>query len=243
MLMPALAQEGEPWQKRTFKSSGGLSLPYRLLSPTSVDALKRYPLVLNLHGAGERGCDNAAQLKNGVSAFYLTHRERFPAFVLAPQCPEGQRWVEVDWSKPSHQIADRPSAPLQAVMELLDATERDLPIDASRIYVVGLSMGGFGTWELLARQPERFAAAVPICGGADPATAPRVGRVPVWAFHGSLDTVVGVERSRTMVETLRARGTSVRYNEYREVGHDAWVRAFAEADLAPWLFGWRKDGR
>ena len=243
LLLPVCAEEVGPWRKRTFKSSDGLLLPYRLLSPTSVDSSKRYPLVLSLHGAGERGCDNATQLKNGVNEFYLAHRERYPAFVLAPQCPEGQRWVEVDWTNPSHVMADHPSAPLQAVIELLDAAERELPIDRSRVYVVGLSMGGFGTWELLARQPERFAAAVPICGGADLATAPRVRLVPVWAFHGAADPVVGVQRSATMVEALRALGVSVRYTEYPEVGHDAWVHAFAEPELAPWLFGRHRDER
>ena len=150
---------------KTFTGTQG-SLPYRILSPVTIKAGARYPLVLFLHGAGERGTDNQSQLIHGGPVFLdPNNREKYPAFVVFPQCPENKRWVEVDWSDPNphHQPKD-PSVPMSLVLELLPSLEKSLPINPSRIYVIGLSMGGFGTWDIAARHPDWFAAAVPICG-------------------------------------------------------------------------------
>lgn len=126
------------------------------------------------------------------------------------------------------------------VQSLIDDLQSRLPIDAQRLYVVGLSMGGFGTWDLISRWPQRFAAAVPICGGGDPAQAGALRDLPLWAFHGARDPVVSVDRSRQMIQALRALGGQPRYTELADVAHDAWNATFAHPDLRPWLFAQRR---
>src|SRR5205823_185887 len=134
-----------------------------------------------------------------------------------------------------------PSEPLRLVRKMLDQFIAENPVDRSRIYVMGLSMGGFGTWDFAARYPELVAAIAPICGGADDSTAPKLKDIPVWAFHGAQDTAVWPERSRSMVEALKKAGGNVRYTEYEKVGHDSWSRAFREPDLLPWMFEQKKS--
>lgn len=244
----------------SYVDATGHVLPYRLLAPERSEPGVRYPLVLVLHGAGERGTGNAAQLGNGIGAMLQSRRSSFPCVALVPQCAADLRWVEVDWSAASHQLPSVPSAPLHAALSLVDALLHPPPrdpqlgllpapsvpaIDPARLYLIGLSMGGYGVWDALSRQPQRFAAAVPICGGAAEAQADLIcaAKVPVWAFHGALDPVVPVERSRRIVTALRRCGSParVRYTEYADVGHDAWLRAFAEPELWPWLFGQRNQ--
>jgi len=233
---------------QTFTDSRGHTLPYRMLVPTMHPAHakvgthkvvpERIPLVLLLHGSGERGDDNSAQLRNGVAELLgsETPAARFPCFYLVPQCPTGHRWVEVDWRAERHVLPLNLSVPLSATMELVESLLGRYPIDPQRLYLIGLSMGGFGAWDLLSRWPERFAAAVTICGGADENAAVTARAVPVWAFHGARDPVVPVERSRRTVAALRAAGGTPKYTEYPHVGHDAWTHAFAEPNLLPWLF-------
>ncbi len=192
------------------------------------------PLILLLHGAGERGMDNEAQLGNGVDG--LLGSLPSPCFSLVPQCPTDHRWVEVDWADQRHVIPAEPSLPLFAALELLDWHCARYPTDPKRIYLIGLSMGGYGVWDLLCRLPERFAAAVPICGGVDERAVVVARHVPIWAFHGTLDPVVPVERSRGAIRALQAAGGSPLYTEYPEVEHDSWTAAFAEPTLLPWLF-------
>jgi predicted peptidase len=122
------------------------------------------------------------------------------------------------------------------VIELIAKIEKEFPIDRSRIYVTGLSMGGYGTWDLIARFPHRFAAAVPVCGGGDPETASQIKHIPLWAFHGALDNVVPPGQSRVMVRALQDAGGTPGYTEYPDVKHDSWVYAFREPHLLPWLF-------
>ncbi len=237
--------EGRSFLAQTFTDSRGYVLPYRIRVPTArqAHAEERMPLVLLLHGAGERGNDNSAQLSNGVAELLGsdTAAARFPCFYVVPQCPTEHRWVEVDWDVERHVLPLEPSLPLSATVELLDALLDRHPIDPQRLYLIGLSMGGFGVWDLLSRWPERFAAAVPICGGAD-AQAVVAARavVPVWAFHGARDPSVRVERSCRAVAALRAAGGTPRYTEYPNVDHNAWDPAFAEPDLLPWLFSHRR---
>jgi predicted peptidase len=215
-------------------------LPYRLLVPPGHHAAP-VPLVLFLHGAGERGHDNLAQLVHGVAIFAEPEvRRRHPAYVVAPQCPAGQRWVEKDWSAAAHRLPPAPSLPLQQVLALLPRLRDEFPIDPDRIYVTGLSMGGFGTWDIVVREPRLFAAAVPICGGGDESFAPSIAPLPIWAFHGELDPVVPVARSRNMIAALRRAGGDPRYTEYPGEGHSCWTRAYHEPDLLPWLFSQRR---
>ena len=227
-------------------SAGGPPLPYRLLAPPPRQT-GLLPLVLLLHGAGERGSDNAAQLRNGAAELLGNPdaRRQFPCYFVLPQCPSDARWVEVDWSAPRHSMPPSPSRPLARVFELLQTLRAELPIDADRLYAVGLSMGGYGVWDLLSRHAEAFAAAVPICGGGDEAQAAAMQKVPIWAFHGKKDPVVSVERSRRMIAALKQLGATPppRYTEYPDVEHSSWVQAFAEPELLSWLFSQRRPKR
>ncbi len=243
---PSLLWAGgqEMYQKETF-SADGKKLLYRILAPAKIEAGKKYPLVLFLHGAGERGADNTAQLVHGGTLFTSKeNRAKHPCYVVFPQCPNGKRWVEVNWSdKKPHESPKEPSEPMRLTRLLLDQILKDHPVDADRIYVMGLSMGGFGTWDFAQRYPELTAAAVPICGGADNATAERIKHIPIWTFHGSADTAVWPERTRSMVEELKKVKGNVRYSEYEKVGHNSWSRAFAEPGLLAWMFAQKRGGK
>lgn len=224
-------------EARVFRSADGASLPYRLLAPPQVDPQQRYPLVVFLHGAGERGDDNAAQLVHGGRNFAdAPARRRHPAFVIFPQCPAERKWVDVPWDGRTHAMPAEPSGPLGSVLELVAALQQELPVDASRIYGVGLSMGGYGTWDVLQRKPELLAAAIIVCGGGDPAHAEKFAATPVWAFHGAADPVVIPDRSRAMIAALRAAGGRPIYTEYEGVGHDSWTATFDNRLVWDWLF-------
>ena len=228
-------------EKRTYSDPQGQKLPYRLLKPDPYDPQKQYPLVLFLHGAGERGTDNDKQLVHGVPAFTSeANRKKYPCFLVAPQCPSGARWVEVDWGAASHTQPKEASEPLRLTLELLESLKKELPVDEKRIYVTGLSMGGYGTWDVIARRPDLFAAAAPVCGGGDEATAERIAKVPVWAFHGAKDTVVKPARSRNMIEALKKAGGSPKYTEYPAEGHGSWGPAYRDPELFRWLFEQKK---
>jgi predicted peptidase len=220
-----------------FKTDDGCTLNYRLMKPKDYDPQKKYPLVLFFHGAGERGDDNVAQLVHGMNDFGKDeNREKYSCFVVAPQCPEGKRWVEVDWTLDAHDFDEKPSETMQLVIELLAKLPREFSIDASRQYVTGLSMGGFGTWDMISRFPDKFAAAAPVCGGADLKLAPKLVKVPMWTFHGDKDTVVKLHRTVDMVEAIRKAGGKPLYTEYAGVGHDSWVRAYNDPKLMEWMF-------
>jgi predicted peptidase len=231
LLTLALAlQDGEA---KEFKG-----LKYRLFKPEGVEG--KLPLVLFLHGAGERGDDNAAQTKHGVKAF-TARQAKNPHVLVAPQCPKGKKWNDVDWHAATHRTPEKPSEPMALVMELLDVLPKELPIDPARIYVTGLSMGGYGTWDLLSRRPELFAAGVPICGGGDETAAAKIAKVPQWIFHGDKDTVVKPERSRNMVEALKKAGGDPKYTEYPGVGHNSWDQAYGDPALFDWLFAQKRN--
>jgi len=229
--------------KEQFRSGGNV-LPYRLMSPANPKPGQKYPLVIFLHGAGERGNDNNVQLVHGVKEFANAQaREKFPCFLIAPQCPTGKRWVEVDWSAKQHDMPPKPSEPLNWLLALLEQMKKEKPIDTDRIYVTGLSMGGYGTWDLLSRHAEMFAAAVPVCGGGDEAKASVMKGVPIWVFHGAKDTAVIPERSRNMVAAVKKAEGNIKYTEYPEVGHDSWNKAYADPELLPWMFGQKLKSR
>jgi predicted peptidase len=240
-MAAALPEEIAAFTARCFVEEAGQKLPYRLLLPEPRVPGGRYPLLLLLHGAGERGTDNVEQLGNGLAALLLASRRGFPCVAVVPQCPPAQRWVEVDWSAASHPLPSEPAPPLHAALALVESLVAEYACDPARLYLLGLSMGGYGVWDAASRQPERFAAAAPICGGAADDAAPGLAAagLPVWAFHGAKDPVVPVERSRRIVAALRGCGGPVRYTEYAEVGHDAWTWALKEPELLPWLFAQR----
>jgi len=232
----------EEWTVSVPEAGTPVAFKYRLLKPAIVEPGKRYPAVLFLHGAGERGNDNRRQLMY-LPTWLATeeNRRRHPCFVVAPQCRVDHRWVEVDWSA-QKSVPQQPAmtADMTAAVAALDAVMQAEPVDAGRVYLTGLSMGGYGSWDLAARMPERFAALIPICGGGDEATAATLKPLPIWCFHGDADTVVPVERSRTMVEAVKAAGGTVQYTEFTGVGHDSWTPAYRDPATLEWLFDQRR---
>lgn len=213
------------------------TLLYRFLEPVHVKRNCSYPLVLFLHGAGERGSDNEKQLTHGTTIFLEPENaKRYPCFVVAPQCPEGKRWVEAPWNETIHHMPEKASESISLVKDLLDYLMEKYPVDPHRIYITGLSMGGFGTWDLLMRWPDYFAAAAPICGGGDTSQAEIIKNIPVWFFHSADDRAVPVELSRNMALALERVGADYRYTEYDDAGHASWKPAYADPDLLNWMF-------
>ncbi len=230
----------DAFEAQTYQAAGA-AIPYRLLRPEKIEPGKRYPLVLFLHGAGERGTDNAKQLIHGTGEFAKPeNRQKYSCFLVAPQCPAGRRWAELDWSRPAKAGPEPPPEPLQLALDLVDKLVADLPVDRSRIYVTGLSMGGFGTWAAIARRPEFFAAAIPICGGGDPATAPKLKNLPIWAFHGDNDHTVPSQRTTAMIDAIRKAGGTPKLTLYPGVGHDSWTRTYSDPAVLAWFFSQRR---
>lgn len=233
------------YERRTVSIDEGddaVSFGWRLLRPASIEPGRRYPVVLFLHGAGERGDDNVMQLKY-LPTWMIepANRERYPCFLIAPQCRTDGRWADVAWAaRESSPQASSPTTDMAAAIAALDAVLDREPADATRIYVTGLSMGGFGTWDLAARTPERFAAILPICGGYDERTAARIVALPTWVAHGDADKAVPVERSRSMVAALKAAGGMPTYVEMPGVGHDSWTPTYRDPAALDWLFRQRR---
>lgn len=209
-------------------------LPARVLLPEPYEPQHRqYPLVVYLHGSGERGTDNRAQLKNGVRAFEAPRlRERFPCIVVAPQCPPsdtfGGSWY--GGATPTQRTV------VALVREL--CTRRS--VDARRVSLIGFSMGAIGLWDLIARHRDLFACAVPISGDLHVDAARDLLSFPLWAFHGETDPLVSNANTRAMAALMRQLGGLARYTEFPGVGHDAWAPAFARDDLYEWLFAQRR---
>ena len=233
------------WQvtePKIWRAADGATLPYRLHLPAQAEAGRRYPLVIHMHGAGSRGTNNVDQVKTGGSDFlvWMTRRGEDCVF-LAPQCPAEKRWVDVDWRTQSHRMHDVPTVYFRLAMEIIEDALTRYPVDRSRVYVMGISMGGYATWELLQRHPEWFAAALPCCGGGDVTLAGRMKDVAVWAFHGDADPTVPVVRSRSMVAALKAAGGKAEYREYSGVGHDAWTPTFSDDKVFDWMWRQRRQ--
>lgn len=220
------------------------TLPYRILLPEGFNEASRYPLILVLHGAGERGNDNAAQLTHGADLFTRPEvRQNFPAIVIFPQCPVLDYWANVEVDRSSYPVGldfnydNGPTNAMSLVMDLLDLYLKERYVNKERVYLMGLSMGGMGTFELLARRPGVFAAAVPICGAGVPQTVEAYAdQLPVWVFHGALDKVVSPVHSMEMVSAILAEGGYPRFTLYDTADHNSWDPAFGEPDLLPWLF-------
>lgn len=224
-------------------AAGDLVRRYRMLRPEIAKGSVA-PLVLFLHGAGERGDDNEIQLKYLPEQLATSaYREKYKTFVVAPQCRAESMWVDANWGeKSSRPMAETPTADLRWVMQLLEHLLVTEPIDKSRIYLTGLSMGGYGAWELACRWPQIFAAAAPICGGGDETKGAELKQLPIWAWHGDLDDAVPVERSRHMVDAIQnAGGQKCRYTELHGEGHKSWIPAYREeSGLLDWMFSQRK---
>lgn len=218
---------------------------YQVYEPAHRPGDPPLPVILFLHGAGESGSDGLVQTTVGIGPAIVRDPERFPALVVFPQASRGYGWRGFN---------------LDAAVAALDDVERTYnDLDRNRVYVTGISMGGYGTWLLGLRQPERFAALVPVCGGLDASSAIRAGlasdvpasdmhtwaatrlaAIPQWIFHGDADDIIPPDESRRMVKALKAAGADVRYTEYEGVRHNSWDLAYGEKELMPWVLQQRR---
>jgi predicted peptidase len=236
----------EQFQKEVFLKQGD-TLKYRILYPYNFSEDIKYPVVLFLHGAGERGNDNEAQLMHGGKLF-LEKNKDFPSIVIFPQAPQDDFWarVKIDTIGGKREFrfihSGTPTRSLEAVMALMDSITSQKYVDESRVYVGGLSMGAMGTFELPARRPQMFAAAFAICGGADPEVVKSYPEnLNIWIFHGEKDNVVSPEFSKIMAREINSAGGNAKLSLYPDANHNSWDPAFAEPYLLPWLFSHSKE--
>jgi len=212
------------------------SLLFRLILPKDYVSSGSFPLLLFFHGAGERGDDNVSQM-NLISDFIESDLfQKQSSFVILPQCPAGEKWVDADWTQLTSIFKDVPEKSMSLTIKLLNRVLDAYKVDTNRLYVMGLSMGGFGTWDIITRIPDKFAAAVPICGGGDEEQAYKLNNIPIWAFHGSKDKLVNVSRSRNIASRVKSFNGNIIYTEYKNVGHNAWSYAFKDSKLISWIY-------
>jgi predicted peptidase len=194
---------------------------YVVFVPAGYKGDKDFPVILFLHGSGSTGDDGEKQIKGGRAKAIRDKKEKFPFIAVFPQA-HTKGWG-----------ANGPGG--KQAIAILDEVQKDYKTDKKRVYLTGLSMGGFGTWSLAAAYPDRWAAIAPICGGGDPKTAAKIKDLPCWCFHGDADPTVNVEKSRVMIKALKDAGGSPRYDEYPGVNHNSWDRAYATAELYTWF--------
>ncbi len=224
----------------TFKPEGSdLGLKYRILKPET-KAGEKLPLVLCFHGAGERGDDNEKHIGYFVPMWTGENATNYRAFFVLPQVPNNQLWASYGWSTKTDEMQPEPSQTMSLTRKLVDELLKNLPIDPDRIYVTGLSMGGYGTWEFGQRYSDITAAIAPVCGGGDPRLAERIKHIPVWAFHGDKDGVVKVTETTKVTDALKKAGAQPKVTIYEGVGHDSWRPAYREKDLLKWMFAQRR---
>ncbi len=216
----------------------GDTLKYRMLFPDA-DTLRKYPLVIFLHGSGERGSDNEAQLKWGVMNFATDQNMMLhPAIVIAPQCPEKIGWSNFSRGKTSSdmRLLPEPSKPMELLIGLIHQLIKTMPVDTNRIYITGLSMGGFGTYDAIERYPGLFAAAVPVCGGGDVSKVSVIAHLPIWIYQGAEDPAVNPSYALDMLVALTKEGAHPGFTQYPEVGHFSWLGAYSDPLMMEWLF-------
>ena len=228
-----------PFVARTV-TIGTITYGFQVFAPNRANAAGKVPVILFLHGAGERGDDNGAQTRNGIRLLIAPSGSRFPALVVCPQCRPDKKWTDPDMQ--------------EMALKALDQSVQEFGGDPSRVYLTGLSLGGYGTWGLAQRYPERWAALAPCCGGilyphqAPPPDDPyrpaaqkvKDAGLPAWVFHGGADPTVPVSESRQMVALLLSLGGEVKYTEYPGVGHDSWDYAYKEPGLLPWMLSHKR---
>jgi len=214
----------------TLDDGAGFRINYLIQIPEAYNmSSKTWPLILFLHGAGERGDNLELVKKHGPPKLAENGQFNYPFIVVSPQCPKNDKWTS------EHQI--------MKLDILLDHIISRYRIDTDRIYLTGLSMGGFGTWSLGAKYPERFAALAPICGGGDPAWAEQLKNIPIWVFHGAKDSVVPVKRSKEMVEAIRKAGGNIKLTVYPDANHDAWTQTYNDPELYYWFLSHTRNER
>jgi len=234
---------GDHFAYRTFTNED-TTLPYRIYVPFNYNPEKEYPLLLNLHGAGLRGNNNVRQLALIDKMMKIPEMMVDEAILVFPQCPENEKWVDTPWGEGSYDLDSVPeSNELKAVMELIGQLQKDYSVDAKRIYAIGFSMGGYGTWNLLMNHPDVFAAGIPMCGAGDPSKAGVLKDMPIWAVHGAKDPTVPVSGSRDMAKAMEAVGaTNFHYTEIADAEHDVWNYTYSNTEMFTWLFNQKKAG-
>lgn len=197
---------------------------YLLFAPADYEKQDQWPLIVFLHGSGERGDDLPLIKKHGPPKI-VDDEPDFPFLVVSPQATDGTRWDA------------------EKVGQLVDQASKSLKVDADRIYLTGLSLGGYGTWSAAAKYPERFAAIVPICGRGDPETAAAMKDIPCWVFHGAKDDAVPLARSEEMVDALKKAGGQPKFTVYPEAEHDSWTESYNNPELYQWLLQQRRKAK
>jgi predicted peptidase len=238
LSMSALAQfkPEEMMKPYSYTNEQGEVLSCQLWAPQFLKPGKKYPLILFLHGSGECGTDNVQQARVGLPALLNNLvLQPEPVIVVAPQCQVGNWWVKQLAMGPDYRAAKQSTPSLEVALELCRHLLIAKQADPDRLYITGLSLGGFGTWDAIQRDPSFFAAAVPICGGGDTQLAGGIKNIPTWAFHGREDKNVPPDASRRMVQALKAVGGKIRYTEYETGSHMIWDQAYSEKELVPWL--------
>jgi predicted peptidase len=216
------------------------TLNYRFLFPDA-DPLQKYPLVIFLHGSGERGDDNEAQLKWGVANFATDQNMVLhPALVIAPQCPRNLDWANLSREGGTMKLLPTPTKPMELLIGLIQQMIKTMPVDTNRIYITGLSMGGYGSYDAIERYPHLFAAAVPVCGGGDVSKAATIAHIPIWIFHGAEDPGVDPNNALDMLNALRKAGAHPGLTMYPSTGHFSWLAAYSDERMMEWLFRQRK---
>jgi predicted peptidase len=217
--------------------AGDMAMPYVVYVPRNYTPDQKWPVILFLHGAGQRGMDGLKQTQVGIGGAIRSHPERFPCIVVMPQCPPSRAWGQGirGFNTPSPDTVTLALAALDAAVDKYHG-------DPDRLYLTGLSLGGFGTWEIGTRHPDKFAALMPICGGGRPADAATALKdLPIWTFHGDADPTVPIQRSREMVEAIKAAGsTRIRLTEYPGVGHNSWDKAYNDPEAITWLLAQKR---
>ena len=197
------------------------SLKYILTTPTDYDKSERLPMIVFLHGAGERGDDLEALKTHGIPKLFTQNQDYdgLRVITLSPQCPQERTWYDYKWE----------------VISLIEAISEDYNVDKERVALCGISMGGFGTWEIALQVPEMFCKIAPICGGGMNWRAWYLRNTPIRVYHGRLDDIVPISQSEAMVNSIRLQGGDIEFTVYDDLGHCCWARAFEETDLISWL--------
>lgn len=220
------------YTRRVFEGAADSQITYGWLAPLRADPAKKYPLVVCLHGSGGTVRASAVLAQQEM-------REKYPAYVMVPKAELPFAWAKTNLIRRRDVPEDIPEK-LPVLIEAINSLVRSEAIDPSRVYVTGQSMGGVGSWAAIARHPEIFAAAVPVCGAWAVADVPKMVPVPVWAFHGAEDTTVPVQYSRDLTAALSKAGGTAKYTEYPGVGHPSWMMAYDDPGMWAWLFSQRK---
>ena len=214
-------------------------MPYRIYVPAGYETVQ-YPVVLYLHSAGERGNDNTIQISGGAPYYLFANGFIInnPAIIIAPQCPADEQWVDTDWTHGDYSADEiEETIYLRMAHEMLLKTIADYNADISRIYITGISMGGYGAWDMIIRHPDTFAAAVPICGAGDSSKADVIKDIPIWAFHGDVDPVVPVSGVRKIMEAFKTiSSNNFNLTVYENTYHDAWTPTYRNEDVMKWMF-------